>query len=202
MVCALGVSDPVITGQRTYLLGSTSNNRSNNNGSGRQIDTMNMSKNYDTSSGNSYQVQQHYVPMRSSFRSSNTTERKSNRSSSKKEPMDPKNVEEEVARNVSQILSASLNQKSSSGFSSTAGGSGVNGSSSSTTTASLCSAATAKKSFTCVDCHKTVSTSRNLQRHRMSCKLAQASSNSGKSMTAGAGQLQATVITMPLNSTQ
>ncbi|VDN84849.1 unnamed protein product [Brugia pahangi] len=105
-------------------------------------------------------------------------------------------------RNVSQILSASLNQKSSSGFSSTAGGSGVNGSSSSTTAASLCSATTAKKSFTCVDCHKTVSTSRNLQRHRMSCKLAQASSNSGKSMTAGAGQLQATVITMPLNSTQ
>ncbi|EJW70228.1 hypothetical protein WUBG_18866, partial [Wuchereria bancrofti] len=64
---ALEVSDPVITGQRTYLLGSTSNNRSNNNGSGRQIDTMNMSKNYDTSSGNSYQVQQHYVPTRPSF---------------------------------------------------------------------------------------------------------------------------------------
>ncbi|EJD76036.1 zinc finger protein [Loa loa] len=200
----LGASDSVITDQRTYLLGNTINSRSSSNGSGRQIDTMNMSKNYGACSGNSYQSQQHYVPVRSSFRSPSTTERKSNRSSSKKEPMDPKNVEEEVARNVSQILSASLNQKSlSSGFTSTTGASGANGQSSiSTTGASVTSTTTAKKSFTCVDCHKTVSTSRNLQRHRMSCKLAQASSNPGKSLTTAAGQLQATVITMPLNSAQ
>ncbi|VDO34992.1 unnamed protein product [Onchocerca flexuosa] len=215
----LGASGPVITGQRTYLLGNINNSRNSSSSSRRQIDTMNMSKNYDTSIGNSYHSQQHSVPMRSSFRSSSTTERKSNRSSSKKEPMDPKNVEEEVARNVSQILSASLNQKSlssgllsslqkshlsnsSTGFASTTGGSGSTAQSfSSTTGASALSATTAKKSFTCVDCHKTVSTSRNLQRHRMSCKLAQASSNPEKSLT-GAGQLQATVITMPLNSTQ
>uniref|UniRef100_A0A158Q8X5 C2H2-type domain-containing protein n=1 Tax=Elaeophora elaphi TaxID=1147741 RepID=A0A158Q8X5_9BILA len=198
----LGSNDPVVTGQRTSLLGSTSNSRSSSNGSGRQMDALNVSKNYGISSGNSYQSQQHYVSVRSSFRSSSTTERKSNRSSSKKEPVDPKNVEEEVARNVSQILSASLNQKSSSGFASTTGGSSANGQSSSSTTGALTHSITAKKSFTCVDCHKTVSTSRNLQRHRMSCKLAQASSNSAKSMTTGAGQLQATVITVPLNSTQ
>uniref|UniRef100_A0A8R1TKB5 BTB domain-containing protein n=1 Tax=Onchocerca volvulus TaxID=6282 RepID=A0A8R1TKB5_ONCVO len=216
----LGASGPIITGQRTYLLGNINNSRNSSSSSGRQIDTMNMSKNYDTSIGNSYHSQQHYVPVRSSFRSSSTTERKSNRSSSKKEPMDPKNVEEEVARNVSQILSASLNQKSlssgllsslqkshlsnsSAGFASTTGGSDSTGQSfSSTTGASAPSATAAKKSFTCVDCHKTVSTSRNLQRHRMSCKLAQASSNPGKSLITGAGQLQATVITMPLNSTQ
>ncbi|KAL3994200.1 Zinc finger C2H2 type family protein [Acanthocheilonema viteae] len=200
----LGANGPIITGQRTYLLGSTSNSRSSNNGSGRQMDAMNISKNYVISSGNSCQEQQHYVPIRSSFRSSGTTERKSNRSSSKKEPMDPKNVEEEVARNVSQILSASLNQKSSSsGFASTTSGSGANvQSSTSSTTATSAPSTTTKKSFTCADCHKTVSTSRNLQRHRMSCKLAQASSNTEKSMATGAGQLQATVITMPLNSTQ
>lgn len=91
-------------------------------------------------------------------------------------------------------------QIATAGFAST-GGSSANGQSSSSTTATSASSTT-KKSFTCVDCHKTVSTSRNLQRHRMSCKLAQASSNPGKSITTGAGQLQATVITMPLNSTQ
>lgn len=84
------------------------------------------------------------------------------------------------------------------GFTSTTSGS--SGQSSSSTTGTSAPSTAPKKSFTCVDCHKTVSTSRNLQRHRMSCKLAQASSNPGKSMTSG--QLQATVITVPLNSTQ
>lgn len=55
--------------QRTYLLGSTSNCKISRNGSEKHIGAMNVSKNFCTSSGNSYQLQQHYVPVRSSFRS-------------------------------------------------------------------------------------------------------------------------------------
>lgn len=53
----------------------------------------------------------------------------------------------------------------------------------------------ASRKFTCSDCQRTVSTYRNLQRHRTVCKSALASK-------AAAGQLQATVISMPLSNSQ
>lgn len=109
-------------------------------------------------------------------------------------------------RNVSQILSASLNQKSSSSsllmsYQKSVNSNSVSsalGASPSTNMNGPSTSTTSSRKYTCVDCQKTVSTSRNLQRHRMSCKSALAS-NATK---ATGGQLQATVVTVPLDPTQ
>lgn len=95
-------------------------------------------------------------------------------------------------RNVSQILSASMNQKlSSSGCNVNSlanGNSRVKNSSASSTainsfhisdavnTAKSVTSLTTARKFICADCQKSVSTHRNLQRHRMSCKSALSSS--------------------------
>uniref|UniRef100_A0A9J2PDR2 BTB domain-containing protein n=1 Tax=Ascaris lumbricoides TaxID=6252 RepID=A0A9J2PDR2_ASCLU len=132
--------------------------------------------------------------------SASASGRKANgRSSTKKEPMDAKNVEEEVARNVSQILSASLNQKSATANSSNTMSSGLSlnsalkssyasaltsgadsASLSGSTLSGSCSLSTpsSARKYVCVDCQKSVSSPRNLQRHRTSCKSVIASSAS------------------------
>uniref|UniRef100_A0A914ZRP5 BTB domain-containing protein n=3 Tax=Parascaris univalens TaxID=6257 RepID=A0A914ZRP5_PARUN len=139
------------------------------------------------------------TPTRTLYRSASASGRKANgRSSTKKEPMDAKNVEEEVARNVSQILSASLNQKSATANSSNPISSGLSlnsalkssNASSLTSNAdsmglsgsnlpSSCSLSTpSTRKYVCVDCQKSVSSPRNLQRHRTSCKSVIASNAS------------------------
>lgn len=102
-------------------------------------------------------------------------------------------------RNVSQILSASLNQKSATANSSNPISSGLSlnsalkssyasaltsgadsASLSGSTLSGSCSLSTpsSARKYVCVDCQKSVSSPRNLQRHRTSCKSAIASSAS------------------------
>ncbi|KAK0395261.1 hypothetical protein QR680_001191 [Steinernema hermaphroditum] len=111
-----------------------------------------------------------YVPPRSSpQKSTSNGERKSK--SSKKEPIDQKGVDEEVARNVSQILNASMNHRLSSS-SSTSSSRSYSSSTSSSNGSSSTTAKRPQQQHVCKDCNKSVSSSRNLQRHRQSCRAA------------------------------
>ncbi|XGW09261.1 hypothetical protein V3C99_011512 [Haemonchus contortus] len=100
-----------------------------------------------------------YAPVRtllsSTMKSHGTPSRRTaSRSAQKKEAIDPKRVEDEVARNVSQILSATKQQRLA-------------------MEAQQRSGAVAPQppriAYACPDCHKTVTSTRNLQRHRQTC---------------------------------
>ncbi|KAL6734237.1 hypothetical protein Aduo_004798 [Ancylostoma duodenale] len=101
-----------------------------------------------------------YAPVRtlmsSSIKSQGTTpsRRTASRSAQKKEAMDPKRVEDEVARNVSQILSATKQQRLAMEAQQRNG---------------TAAPQPPRIAYACPDCHKTVTSARNLQRHRQTC---------------------------------
>ncbi|KAK6733986.1 hypothetical protein RB195_017636 [Necator americanus] len=101
-----------------------------------------------------------YAPVRTLINSSikphgsAPSRRTTSRSTQKKEAIDPKRVEDEVARNVSQILSATKQQRLAMEAQQRNG-----------TTAPQ----PPRIAYACPDCHKTVTSARNLQRHRQTC---------------------------------
>ncbi|EPB71935.1 zinc finger, C2H2 type [Ancylostoma ceylanicum] len=101
-----------------------------------------------------------YAPVRtlmsSSIKSQGTTpsRRTTSRSAQKKEAIDPKRVEDEVARNVSQILSATKQQRLAMEAQQRNG---------------TAAPQPPRIAYACPDCHKTVTSARNLQRHRQTC---------------------------------
>lgn len=88
-----------------------------------------------------------------------STPRRSNssRGANKKEPLDPQRVEDEVARNVSQILSATKQQRLAAEAQQRCG---------------IPPAPPPRMSFSCSGCNKSVTSARNLQRHRQTCPVA------------------------------
>ncbi|VDM71748.1 unnamed protein product [Strongylus vulgaris] len=95
-----------------------------------------------------------YAPVRtlisSSIKSngSSSSRRTSSRSAQKKEAIDPKRVEDEVARNVSQILSATKQQRLAMEAQQRNG---------------TAAPQPPRIAYACPDCHKTVTSARNLQ---------------------------------------
>ncbi|WKX95045.1 hypothetical protein Q1695_011921 [Nippostrongylus brasiliensis] len=103
-----------------------------------------------------------YAPVRtllsSSMKSHGASSRRTtSRSTQKKEAIDPKRVEDEVARNVSQILSATKQQRLAMEAQQRSGS---------------VAPQPQRIAYACPDCHKTVTSARNLQarnRHRQTC---------------------------------
>lgn len=114
-----------------------------------------------------------YAPIRtimgSSMKShgSNTSRRTTSRSTQKKEAIDPKRVEDEVARNVSQILSATKQQRLAMEAQQRSG---------------AIAPQQPRIAYACPDCHKTVTSARNLQRHRQTCPARTSSGNTAVGM--------------------
>uniref|UniRef100_A0A1I7XU59 C2H2-type domain-containing protein n=1 Tax=Heterorhabditis bacteriophora TaxID=37862 RepID=A0A1I7XU59_HETBA len=115
-----------------------------------------------------------YAPVRTMIgtplKPSHNSRRSSSRSAQKKETIDPKRVEDEVARNVSQILSATKQQRLAMEAQQRSG---------------LLPATPPRVAYACPDCHKTVTSARNLQRHRQTC-MARNGSHSGGSVSSTA----------------
>ncbi|KAK5981592.1 Zinc finger C2H2 type [Trichostrongylus colubriformis] len=101
-----------------------------------------------------------YAPVRTLLSSamkphgSAPSRRTASRSAQKKEAIDPKRVEDEVARNVSQILSATKQQRLAMEAQQRSGN---------------VAPQPPRIAYACPDCHKTVTSTRNLQRHRQTC---------------------------------
>ncbi|KAK6060299.1 zinc finger, C2H2 type [Cooperia oncophora] len=101
-----------------------------------------------------------YAPVRTLLSStmkshgSTPSRRTASRSTQKKEAIDPKRVEDEVARNVSQILSATKQQRLAMEAQQRSG---------------TVAPQPPRIAYACPDCHKTVTSTRNLQRHRQTC---------------------------------
>ncbi|KAJ1354136.1 hypothetical protein KIN20_010970 [Parelaphostrongylus tenuis] len=110
-----------------------------------------------------------YAPVRTMIGNSmkshgNTPSRRtSSRSTQKKEAIDPKRVEDEVARNVSQILSATKQQRLAMEAQQRSGS---------------IAPQQPRIAYACPDCHKTVTSARNLQRHRQTCPARTGGGNS------------------------
>lgn len=103
-----------------------------------------------------------YAPVRTLLSSSmkshggTPSRRTTSRSTQKKEAIDPKRVEDEVARNVSQILSATKQQRLAMEAQQRSG---------------TAAPQPPRIAYACPDCHKTVTSARNLQRHRQTCTV-------------------------------
>ncbi|CAJ0960048.1 unnamed protein product, partial [Mesorhabditis belari] len=123
---------------------------------------------------------------------STSHKRSSGRNQPKKEPLDPNVVEEEVARNVSQILSLTKQHRAAmvaNGGANARQGGGQVGTHLAHLPQRTPPLVVNRAVYTCPDCNKQVSSTRNLSRHRQSCpasrKFAQQS-------------VQATISTQPL----
>ncbi|CAJ0586835.1 unnamed protein product, partial [Mesorhabditis spiculigera] len=91
--------------------------------------------------------------------------RSGSRNHAKKEPLDPNMVEEEVARNVSQILSLTKQHRAAMEANARPGPIHIPPQQQRTTPPPVIN----RVVYTCPDCNKQVSSTRNLARHRQSC---------------------------------